>query len=61
LRFDTPQLAAGSFIRKDARRTLQRMCVADRYEENGFVEGQLLGNKTMTRFISSPAYQMKTV
>lgn len=32
--------------------SIQRMSFAERYEEKGFVEGELLGNRIETRFIS---------
>jgi len=39
----------------------QRLSFAERYEEKGFVEGEVLNGRVETRFIPLPAYEMEIV
>jgi DNA repair exonuclease SbcCD nuclease subunit len=39
----------------------QRMSLAERYEEKGFVEGEILDNRIETRFMPLPTYDMEVV
>lgn len=41
--------------------SIQRMSFAERYEEKGFVEGELRSDRIVTRFLPLPVFQMELV
>jgi len=41
--------------------SIQRISFAERYEEKGFIEGEVLNNRIETRFIPLPVYDMEIV